>query len=125
MKKLSCATLLAVVVMMLAGLPPAAVFAQAPEHDHAKQAQKSGAKMEQMKKGDMKMGDMKMMEEMAAKQKANTERLNALMATVKTAKGDAKVAAMADVISVLLEERTAMHEHCAAMMKMMHPEAKH
>lgn len=107
MKKVSFASLLAVVVMMLAGLPPLAALAQAPE--------KSGAKVEQMK-----MGDMKMMEEMAAKQKANTERINALMATVKSAKGETRVAAMADVISVLLEERTAMQEHCAAMMKMMH-----
>lgn len=112
MKKVSFASLLAVVVMMLAGLPPIAALAQAPE--------KSGAKMEQMKMDQMKMGDMKMMEEMAAKQKANTERINVLMATVKSAKGETRVAAMADVISVLLEERTAMQEHCAAMMKMMH-----
>ena len=68
--------------------------------------------------GEMKM-DPKMMEEMAAKKKANTERITALMAEVKSATGEAKVAAMADVIAVLLEERTAMQEHCAAMMKMM------
>ena len=119
MKKLSFASLVAAVILV-AGLPPAAAVAQTPEHDHARHAQKSGAKMDQMK-----MGDMKMMEEMAAKQKANTERINALMATVKSAKGETKVATVADVISVLLEERTAMQEHCAAMMKMMHGEAKH
>lgn len=120
MKKLSFASLLAVVVMMFAGLPPATAFAQTPQHDHAQQAQKGGMKMDQMKTGDMKM-----MEEMAAKQKANTERINALMATVKSATGEKKVAALADVISVLLEERAAMQEHCAAMMKMMHGEVKH
>ena len=71
-----------------------------------------------MKMGEMKM-DGKMMEQMAAKKKANTERITVLMAQVKSATGDAKVAAMADVIAVLLEERTAMQEHCAAMMAMM------
>ena len=80
-------------------------------------------KMDGMKMGEMKMGEMKMdpkmMEEMAAKKKANTERIAALMTTVKSASGDAKVAAMADVIGVLLEERSAMQEHCAAMMSMM------
>ena len=73
--------------------------------------------MDGMKMGEMKT-DSKMMEEMAAKKNANTARLTALMATVKSASGDAKVAAMADVIGILLEERTAMREHCAAMMAM-------
>ena len=66
----------------------------------------------------MKM-DATMMDEMAAKKKANTDRITALMAQVKSATGDAKVAAMADVIAVLLEERAAMREHCATMMSMM------
>ena len=68
--------------------------------------------------GGMKMGTG-MMDEMAAKKKANTERIAALMAQVKSSTGDAKVAAMADVINVLLEERAAMGEHCATMMSMM------
>jgi len=38
---------------------------------------------------------------------------------VKSASGDAKVAALADVVAVLLEERTAMSEHCASMMSTM------
>jgi hypothetical protein len=59
------------------------------------------------------------MEQMAAKKQANTERINALMAQVKNGTGDARVTAMADVLAVLLEERTAMHEHCAAMMANM------
>jgi hypothetical protein len=71
-----------------------------------------------MKMGEMKM-DPKMMEEMAARKKANTERITAMMAQVRSTSGEAKVAAMADVIGVLLEERTAMQEHCAAMMTMM------
>ena len=68
--------------------------------------------------GGMKMG-AGMMDEMAAKKKANTERIAALMAQVKSSTGEAKVAAMADVINVLLEERAAMGEHCATMMSMM------
>lgn len=118
MNKLSLARMLAVFVAMLL-LVPASAVAQADQHDHARPAaQKGGMKMDQMKMGEMKM-DAKMMDEMAAKRKANNERITALMATVKSATGEAKVAAMADVMAVLLEERAAMQEHCAAMMKMM------
>jgi hypothetical protein len=41
------------------------------------------------------------------------------MARVKGLSGDAKVAAMADVIAVLLEERTTMQEHCTTACSMM------
>ena len=115
MKNLSFAGMLAVLVSTLLTVPASNASAQAAEHDHAQAAaQKGGMQMDQMK-----MGDMKMMEEMAAKKKANTERITALMATVKSATGEAKVAAMADVMGVLLEERATMQEHCAAMMNMM------
>jgi hypothetical protein len=113
MKKLSFGSVFIVVVAMLILVPASPALAQAAQHDHEQQAQKSGMKM-----GEMKM-DPKMMEEMAARNRANTERMTALMAQVRSTRGDAKVAAMADVIGVLLEERTAMGEHCAAMMKMM------
>ena len=113
MKKLSFASVCIVLAAMLVFAPASPALAQAAQHDHEKQAQKGGMKM-----GEMKM-DPKMMEEMAAKKKANTERITALMAMVKSATGEAKVAAMADVIGVLVEERAAMTEHCAAMMKMM------
>jgi hypothetical protein len=113
MKKLSFASVFIVLVSMLGFVPVSPALAQAAQHDHEQQAQKGGMKM-----GEMKM-DPKMMEEMATKKKANTKRITALMAQVKSTSGDAKVAAMADVIGVLLEERTAMHEHCAAMMTMM------
>jgi hypothetical protein len=119
MKQLSFAGTLAVLVAMLLVVPASVGLAQAGQHDHAQQAaQKSSTKMDQMKMGEMKM-DAKMMEEMAAKKKANTERITALMATVKSATGEAKVAAMADVVAVLIEERAAMQEHCAAMMAAM------
>jgi hypothetical protein len=118
MKKLSFATLFSVLVAMLVMVPASSALAQAAQHDHAPQAQKGAKKMDQMKMGDMKM-DAAMMEQMAAKQKANTERLTALMAQVTRTTGDAKVAAMADVIAILVEDSAAMQEHCAAMMKMM------
>jgi hypothetical protein len=59
------------------------------------------------------------MGDMMEKKKANTERLNALMAQVNSSSGDAKVTAMANVIAVLLEERTAMLDHCAVACAMM------
>lgn len=112
MRKLSVASLFVVLVAFVL-TPATSVLAQASQHDHEQQVQKDGMKM-----GEMKMNP-KMMEEMAAKKKANTERITALMAKVKSAGGDAKVAAMADLIGVLVEERAAMQEHCAAMMAMM------
>jgi hypothetical protein len=113
MKKLSFGSVFLVLVAMLVFVPASPALAQAAQHDHEQQAQKGGMKMDGMKM------DPKMMEEMAAKKKANTERITGLMAQVRSTSGDAKVAAMADVIGVLLEERTSMMEHCAAMMKMM------
>jgi hypothetical protein len=110
MKKLS---VFIVLVTMLVFVPASPALAQAAQHDHEQQAQKGGMKMDGMKM------DPKMMEDMAAKKKANTERIAALMAQVHSSTGDRKVAAMADVIGVLVEERAAMQEHCAAMMAMM------
>ena len=117
MKKLSLAGVSTVLAAMLVTMPASSVFAQAAQHDHGQQVQA------QDQKGGMKMGEMKMdgkmMAEMAAKKKANTDRIALLMAQVKSASGDAKVAAMADVIAILLEERAAMGEHCASMMAAM------
>ena len=112
MKKLTLACVSTVLAAMLGVVPASPVFAQDAQHEHAQQAQQGAVA------GGMKM-DATMMAEMAAKKKANTERIAALMAQVKSSTGDAKVAAMADVIDVLLEERAAMGEHCATMMSMM------
>jgi len=112
MKKLTLACVSMVLATLLGVVPASPVLAQAAQHDHTQQAQQGAAA------GGMKMG-AGMMDEMAAKKKANTERIAALMAQVKSSTGDAKVAAMADVINVLLEERAAMGEHCATMMSMM------
>ena len=86
--------------------------AQGQQHDHeqhvaaaaAEPAHAEGMKMECMQ--GSKMADM------AAKKKANTERINGLMAKVNSSSGEAKAAAMADVIAMLLEERAAMDAHC-------------
>ncbi len=108
---------LLVTFVALAVLLPAPAIG-APQHDqHHPQAQTTPG--DQGKgKGPMMMGQMKMqgaMDEMAAKKKANTDRINALMARVNASRGDEKAAAMADVIAILVEERAAMQEHCAAM----------
>src|SRR5688572_17198313 len=113
MKKLLFARVLPLAVAMLVVVPASPALAQAAQHDHEQQAQKSGTKMDGMKMGEMKM-DAKMMDEMAAKKKANTARISALMAQVKTTTGEARVTAMADLVAVLIEERAAMQEHCAA-----------
>ena len=112
MKKPTTTFVSIALAMMLGVVPASRVLAQAAQHDHTQQAQQGAAA------GGMKMG-AGMMDEMAAKKKANTERIAALMAQVRNSGGEAKVAAMVDVINVLLEERAAMGEHCATMMSMM------
>lgn len=117
MRKLSIASL-SLVLVGLVFVPAFSALAQAPQHDHAQQVQKDSMKVGGMQMTEMKMTP-RMMEEMAAKKKANTERIIVLMAKVKGASGDAKVAAMADLIGLLVDERAAMQEHCAAMMAAM------
>jgi pentapeptide MXKDX repeat protein len=102
---------------------------QATQHDHQQPApvEERGMKMDQMKMDQMKMGPMKMdpskmdgmKGDMMALKNANSERLNTLMADVKNSTGEAKIAAMAEIIGILLTERTAMQEHCAAACSMM------
>lgn len=73
-------------------------------------------------KMEQKMEHMKQMEEMKSEmtaQKANTERLSALMTQMKNSRGDAKVNAMAEIITLLVDERAAMQQHCAAMKATM------
>jgi hypothetical protein len=114
MRKLSLAGFLA----FLIGVP---VFAAPQQHQHEQQAQTAQAG--DAKTGEMKMGKMKMagmqMGDMMEKKKAANARLDALMAQVKSSSGEAKVNAMAEVIALLLEERTAMQDHCATACSMM------
>ncbi len=121
MRKLSLAGVLAFLIGVPVFVPASTAFATPQQHQHEQQAQT--AQGADAKTGEMKMGKMKMagmqMGDMIEKKKANTERLNALMAQVKSSSGDAKVTAMAEVIALLLEERAAMQEHCATMCSMM------
>ena len=114
MKKASFPAAVAPLLVAVLLLAPSRASAQADQHEHGQQAQKGAMKMDGMKM------TAKMMDEMAAKKKANTARIDALMAQVRTSTGEVKVAAIADVLAVLLEERVAMQEHCSAMMQMMH-----
>ena len=106
LRKLSVLGALAIGAALVVFAPVSAVLAAPAQHDHAQQAQADQG-------SGMKMG------EMMAQGKANTARLDALMSQVKSASGDAKITAMADVIAVLLEERAAMQEHHATACAMM------
>jgi hypothetical protein len=93
-----------------------------PDHQQPAPVEERGMKMDQMKMGPMKMDPSKMdgmKGDMMALRNANSERLNTLMADVKNSTGEAKIAAMAEIIGILLTERTAMQEHCAAACSMM------
>jgi len=106
----------AIVFALAVVAPTRGTVTAAGQHDHeqGQTAQSGQGDAGQMKKGHM-MGQMNM-DEMAAKQKASTERLAVLMDQIKTSKGDAKVAAMAETIALLVDERAAMQQHCASMM---------
>ena len=105
--------MLAAIAFVSSAAPAIARAQNAPsQHDHAVQQQMT---MKQMK-GEMRMPSM---DEMAARNKANTERISALMAKLKDARGDDRTAAMAEVLGILVEERAAMQQHCAEMHAMM------
>jgi hypothetical protein len=107
---------LALIAFVGAGLAPAIARAQGEPstHDHAAVAQPM-MKMKAMK-GQMPMSSM---DELAARKKANTERIAALMARLNEAQGENRVAVMAEVLGILVEERAAMQQHCAEMHAMM------
>jgi hypothetical protein len=115
MKKLSTVGVLALLIGVPVFVPASGALAAPQQQQHEQEAQvvQGDMKMDGMKMAGMQMGDM------MQKKKANTERLNALMAQVNRSTGDAKVTAMANVIAVLLEERTAMQDHCATACSMM------
>jgi hypothetical protein len=58
---------------------------------------------------------MKMREEMMARMKKGDERVEALLKAMNTATGEAKIAAMATLITALVQERPAMRD---GMMQM-------
>ena len=87
------------------------VAAQAP-HDHAAAPASPAGQAAQP-------GMAGMHQKMMADMKAADEKLAALVATMNTAKGEAKVAALAQVVSELVVQQKAMHEHMGMMEMMM------
>lgn len=106
---------LAVIAFVSSAASPAIARAQGESSQHDHPAVQQQMKMKQMK-GDVRMPSM---DEMAARKKANTERIAALMTKIKDARGDDRTAAMAEVLGILVEERAAMQQHCAEMHAMM------
>jgi hypothetical protein len=122
MRKLSFGGVAAMFIGLALTVLGSPVLAAQDQHQHEQQQEQAAPggdkKMTEKMMAD-KMGEMKKMDGMMAQKKATTDRLNALMARMKSATGDEKVAAMADVVTLLLEERTAMQEHCASACSTM------
>lgn len=62
---------------------------------------------------------MKMHEQMMAEMKAADSRLDALVKDMNAAKGDAKVNAVAAVVTELVQQQKSMHGHMGEMHQMM------
>ena len=62
---------------------------------------------------------MKMHEQMMAEMKASDAKLDALVKQMNAATGDAKVNAVAAVVSELVRQHKAMHEHMGQMHQQM------
>jgi hypothetical protein len=62
---------------------------------------------------------MKMQEQMMAQMRTNEVKLDALVAQMNTATGSAKVDAAAAVVTELVRQQKAMHEHMGHMHAMM------
>jgi hypothetical protein len=105
-------------IAVMVCLLPTVGMAQTDAHQHDQKP--AGEQSTAKQTGQMKMGAMKSMDEMAARKKANTVKIDAVMGRMKEANADGKIAAMADVIAILLEERAAMQEHCAGMHEAKH-----
>jgi hypothetical protein len=62
---------------------------------------------------------MKMHEQMMAEMKAGDAKLDALVAEMNAATGDAKVTAVAAVASELVRQQKSMHDHMGQMHQQM------
>jgi hypothetical protein len=93
----------------LGGPPPAE---QAGQHDATTHSTASGDHT-------MTGGQMMMNGQMAADMKAADAKLDQLVADMNGAKGDAKVAAIARVVTELVNHQKAMHAHMNAMHQNM------
>lgn len=119
----ACLALLIAVAAVTPGLQAAAA-AQGHTHPAAPGAQPDGhhdGTTEPPAAADVVAGrmPMPMRQGMAAERKAADARLEALLAQMNATTGDAKVAAMAAVISELVEQRKAMHARMDDMERPM------
>jgi hypothetical protein len=88
-----------------AGAPSLAAQTAPNEHEHAAQTAPSG-------------GHMMMSGQMMADMNAKEAKLDQLVAEMNAAKGDAKVSAIAAVVTEMVNQEKAMHSQCE-MMKAM------
>jgi hypothetical protein len=86
------------------------VAAQAPSTHSAQPPQQAPSNMQDM---------TKMHEQMMAEMKAADSRLDALVKDMNGATGDAKVTAMAAVVTELVRQQKSMHDHMGQMHQMM------
>jgi hypothetical protein len=102
------------------GLAMANAWPTQDPHDHeaaqsAPQADKpSTPGRGMMGGGRMAMPAMMSRDQMIAKMKADDTRVAAALARMNEAKGDAKVAAMADLLNILVDSRQTLHQMVAA-----------
>jgi hypothetical protein len=86
------------------------VAAQAPSSQGAQPREQSPSTMQDM---------MKMHEQMMAEMKAADSRLDALVKEMKAASGDAQVKAITALVTELVRQQKAMHEHMGQMDQQM------
>lgn len=86
------------------------VAAQAPSSQASQPPEQSPSKMQDM---------MKMHGQMMAEMKAADSRLDALVKEMNAASGEAKVNALAVVVTELVRQQRSMHEHMGQMHQQM------
>ena len=123
---LSIGLLTSLTVFAVTGLPAARTLTTQDPHDHAT-AQSTAPKDQPAPRGRQMMGGrmggpaaMKC-EQMMATVKADDTRVTTAVSRMNDAKGEAKVAAMADLLNLLVEGRKQMHEMMMACPMGMMP----
>ena len=109
-KRLILAT--ATIVVMTIGVVQFGAAGAAPQVSSQPSAQSSG-------QTPGMPGMMKMHEQMLAEMKAGDEKLDALVKDMNAASGDAKVAAIAAVVTELAIQQHSMHQHMGHMHQQM------
>ena len=105
------------IVLLLSSTSPTTSFtlvtdvaAQAPSAQASQPREQSPSNMQDM---------MKMQEKMMAEMKAADSRLDALVKEMNAAGGEAKVNAVAAVVTELVRQQKSMHEHMGQMHQQM------